>query len=335
VAEISAVDSSLTSILSIGLASPLSAATERVPLSALDAYRVSNSLGPVNSNNSIKIIDITRGHYGKIDLTDGGNNVSDDIECLGIMPVVTTAANAMFYQGLISSTTSCEASTGYESTSRLSAYTPVVAACNRAYEDVTEGVADPDAYTHVELSGFMSRNAAMMVSAATLADQCVAKIAVDQFPDIGYMLSGTVDRMHVKQVGLVVFRVFRDEANDNKLNFEPIESFVGQLDRNAKNERTGASDYIGDIVNAASQYVNLFANIRVNDSYRKAQTIVTSRQVAPILGFAGCELDKHIDYKESVIDPLNMILTRLRDPNQYRVDLVADAGVTNVAAFAA
>ena len=38
----------------------------------------------------------------------------------------------------------------------------------------------------------------------------------------------------MKHVGVVVFEVFKDTANDSRLSFKPLEAFVGSLDRTAK-----------------------------------------------------------------------------------------------------
>jgi hypothetical protein len=106
-----------------------------------------------------------------------------------------------------------------------------------------------------------------------------------------------------------------DPSNDNKINFVPVESFVGRLDKNAKNEETGASDYIGNIINARSQYINLFSNVRISTKYKDASTLLVANQCAGILGFTEAERVKHIDYKISVVDPLNVIFDKACDPN--------------------
>lgn len=79
-----------------------------------------------------------------------------------------------------------------------------------------------------------------------------------------------MDRTYLKSIGVVVFKVIMDPSNDNKINFVPVESFIGQLDKNAKNAETGASDYIGNIINSKSQYINLFSNVRIDSRYKNA-----------------------------------------------------------------
>ena len=143
----------------------------------------------------------------------------------------------------------------------------------------------------------------------------MSKAAADYFPNITFNLSSTIDRSYLKSIGVVVFKVIMDPSNDNKINFVPVESFVGRLDKNAKNEETGASDYIGNIINARSQYINLFSNVRISPKYKEASTLLVANQCAGILGFTEAERVKHIDYKTSVVDPLNVIFGKACDPN--------------------
>jgi hypothetical protein len=72
-----------------------------INLDSFDSYRIGT--GHIDAN-SILIVDITRGDYGKIDLIDRiANATSSDVECLGLMPVLMSPMNAMFYQRIISS----------------------------------------------------------------------------------------------------------------------------------------------------------------------------------------------------------------------------------------
>jgi len=59
------------------------------------------------SKNTIKIVDITHSQYDSVivNVKDGNNIYRKSIECLGLVPVITTSMNALFYQGLLSSET--------------------------------------------------------------------------------------------------------------------------------------------------------------------------------------------------------------------------------------
>lgn len=64
----------------------------------------------------------------------------------------------------------------------------------------------------------------------------------------------------MKHIGVVVFEVFKDTANDSRLSFKPLEAFVGSLDRTAKDPLTRASTFIDNVVNSRSKCIRLFSN---------------------------------------------------------------------------
>lgn len=67
----------------------------------------------------------------------------------------------------------------------------------------------------------------------------------------------------------MVFAVKKCEGDSSVIDFIPLESFVGQLDVNAKNA-TGGSDYIGDIVNSQSKLIRFFSNVANTGALRSA-----------------------------------------------------------------
>jgi len=172
---------------------------------------------------------------------------------------------------------------------------------------------------------------AIPLSAAALDQSSVSKTAAGYFPLFGFLSENQIEKKYMKQLGLVVFRVFKDASNENRIEFSPTEAYVGSLDRRAKDQSTNASIFLGDIVNANSKLINLFSNVVVNDAYTAASTIHVPDQKAVVLGFAECECSKKIDYVNSIVNPLTRILDRCQDPNQVPIDIVCDAGVSNIA----
>ena len=162
---------------------------------------------------------------------------------------------------------------------------------------------------------FGSDNFSLPLSADTIYGDSVCKRAVDQFPAIITLRPGQVEQKYTKSIGLAVFVAFRDEANEGKISFKLVEAFSGQLDRHAVDESTGASDYICDKVNQNSQYVNMFSTVR-QDKLDNAKTTFVAGQKVISLGFFKQETGKHIDYVNSIVQPLSRILDRLQDPNQ-------------------
>ena len=191
----------------------------------------------------------------------------------------------------------------------LSDYTPVTDAQNRSTIDVGAN------YTHVNFSDYTTDNFSLLLSSDSVKDETVSRTAANSFPIIKFLGDKILDKTYLKQIGLVVFKATKDEANESRVLFTPVEAFVGSLDRNSKDPVTKASNYIGNLVNASSRYVNFFANIKTDQYYNAAATIAALRQTAPVLGFAKRECVKPITEFESIYQPLNRIFNRLQDPN--------------------
>jgi len=117
-------------------------------------------------------------------------------------------------------------------------------------------------------------NFELALSSNSINDMTMSKIAASYFPNINYINSNFLDRKYLKSIGIVVFQAFKDVANNKKLNFSPVEAFIGSLDRNEKDATTKASLYIDDVVNSKSNYINVFSNIRINANYKNATTIL-------------------------------------------------------------
>jgi len=264
------------------------------------------------------------------------------------MPVIVSPVNALFYQNIISSeivsdqnnnqisrhTSYVElgqSASGVKTTepvyTYLSDYTPVTDAQNRLASDVGAN------YTHVNFSDYTTDNFSLLLSSDSVKDETVSRTAANSFPIIKFLGDKILDKTYLKQIGLVVFKATKDEANESRVLFTPVEAFVGSLDRNSKDPVTKASNYIGNLVNASSQYVNFFANVKTDQYYDAAATIAVLGQNAPVLGFAKRECVKTITEFESIYQPLNRIFDRLQDPNQVNIDIVADAGVSTIAQF--
>ena len=67
------------------------------------------------------------------------------------------------------------------------------------------------------------------------------------------------DKEHFKKIGVVVLSSFIDTANNMKLNFKVLESFVGSLDKDAKSVNDNSDIFIDHVVNNNSNYIRLFS----------------------------------------------------------------------------
>ena len=96
----------------------------------------------------------------------------------------------------------------------------------------------------------------------TVNDYTVSQYAAEHFPTMKF-IGGRLDRQYLNSIGIVVFKLYKDAAAQNKISFMPVESFIGSLDRYAKDETTGQGTFIDDIVNGGSDYINVFSNANI------------------------------------------------------------------------
>lgn len=167
----------------------------------------------------------------------------------------------------------------------------------------------------------------------TIEADCVSRTACRQFPAIKFIGRSAVEKKCKKYVTVCVFEAYADQANENRLAFRLVETYSGSLDPNSRDEQTGASDYVCNMVNANSSRINMFASVRPNDPVLKKAETFLARQKAYATGFTDSECLKTISYKDSIIDPLTKMFDRMQDPNIVPIDIIADCGMSNVAQF--
>lgn len=68
----------------------------------------------------------------------------------------------------------------------------------------------------------------------------------------------------MKQIGIVVFKMQRSPTT-NRIQLNPVESYVGSLDYNSKDFNSKAQNFIDNIVNDNSKYINVFSNFEFID----------------------------------------------------------------------
>ena len=342
--ELSTADNSLTSYINIVDNSNSSQLSSLLSLDKLDKYKTHEAVIPINK---ILIVDITQKQYDNIDMVSAeiqaetNNFITNTVneEFVGIMPVVVSPVNAMYFQQIIQDRTEVDTDiesslSGIEHSDKISAFNVISDASNR---QVLNSINNDEAEYH-KLSEYMSNeveetNFELMLSSISINDTTASKLAASYFPNINYTNQNLLNKKYLKQIGIVVFQVFKDVANNKKLNFSPVEAFIGSLDKNEKDATTHQSIYIDDIVNNNSNYINVFSNIRMSQAYKDASTLLIQNQTAKILGYLKTECNKNIDYVESIINPLTRIFDANQDPNLTTIDIVCDAGVSNIAQF--
>ena len=343
--QVAAVDTTLKKYIRIDSASGASG-SGYMSLDQFDKLKVSEASLP--ARDTIRVVDLTRGQYSKakITTTDSASGaVSEaDAECLGIMPVITTAANALYYQGIISSETSCVA---------VQTSTDPTLTDNFIYEEQTghfdsrgDFVADLSCYSPVadfkqvyklgtyekDRNAWQPDNYSIAVDSKSINDNTVSKLAAELFPTISFTDSGSLDKTWLKKIGVVIFQISIDKSTREHVTFMPVESYVGSLDKDSKDPDTKQSDFIDTIVNSQSSLVNVFTSFpNAKQKLELADILVTQQQIATSLGFYSSMCLKAIDPSFTVLNALNIVLDLAKDTNKYNIDLVVDAGVSNFA----
>ena len=94
--------------------------------------------------------------------------------------------------------------------------------------------------------------------------------------------------------------MYCDSSNNNKIAFEPVEAFIGSLDRTARDPVTGASIFIDKIVNSNSNYIDVYSNVNVDFPAYKNADILIAGQTAQVIGFPTNMMKKTIKLTDSI-----------------------------------
>lgn len=293
--EIKIADESLTSYIDINLNET------NLPLMDLSTFDtlLTNKNG---KKNTIKIVNISRNKYEESKIFKN--------KFLGIVPVIVTAANALYYQKLL------KQDTPYEKYNLIFNFSTRL---NEKNIDKSEN-----------FSISLSSNA--NIDDESEYDSSLSKQLASYFPNINYTSDKTFDVTNLKKIGILVLKVYNDTANDNKLNFEVLESFIGSIDKNARNQITNSIEYIDTIVNSQSQYINVFTNIDANDLQNACFTAIKNQTIKS-LGFTSEESTKKIEYNESIVKPLNKMFGVLNNTTTSNIDIIIDAGMSNIGQY--
>lgn len=151
--------------------------------------------------------------------------------------------------------------------------------------------------------------------------------------------AGGFDRTNLKKIGVVVFKAFMDPEEGNKINFEPLESFVGSLCPDDKDPNTGMSTFLDDIVNTNSNYIYFFSNCFTKKTdkkkYQEEADIILPKPLdnCGMLGFYWDQVTENISLKTSIYDGMNKCFEKVSDINERDIDIICDAGIANIASY--
>ena len=295
-----------------------------LPIEQIDEYKTNEDVVPPNQ---IYITDITRAGYDKT--TD-----ATEKECIGIIPVVTTAANALLAQSIIEID---QKGASYASYQPLSSIGTLVYNFKegKTQHNHPEFMLNGDAnLSNYNISSYCAREIfSDDPEIETLAQEAAGYFSTIQYDDVGRL-----DRDNMYNIGVIVFKAYLDASEGNKISFNAVESFVGSLDRNAVNPNTNVTTFIDTIVNSQSEYINFFSNCYASTATRKAydencDILIVEPQKAGNLGFYEDMLVEDISLAKSIYDGLEKIFDKNQDINEKEIDIVCDAGISNIAQY--
>lgn len=288
--------------------------TGLISIQDFDKLKVNSTKVP---KNTLRIYDISRCNYLK--------NSDNDIELIGILPVVTTAGNALYYQQLTKTDSSAKA---YNPLAKIQTVYNKKAG---TWKDTSD-----DAYYDESNRNYLFENAFCCNKLqSSSSDQ-----AVKNFPTLNFTATQHLDRNYLKQIGIVVFKMTKSPTT-NRILLTPVESFVGSLDYNGKDFNTKAQNFIDNVVNDNSQYINVFSNFEFVDKDSGKQTrpiddatmFMIKDQTATSLGFYERCCYKRIGLQKSILEPLDRIFESLKNIDTVNIDIVIDAGISTIAQF--
>ena len=165
------------------------------------------------------------------------------------------------------------------------------------------------------------------------------------FPSIQYLTEGegAFDRDSLKKICVVVYKMYLDPGEGNKINFEPVEAFAGSLYKDDKDPTTGVSIFIDDIVNSQSNYIYFFSNCFNRTGPKKAYLGNSTDKIdilvykptsnAASMAFYENQVAEKISISKSIYDGMNKCFEKVTDINERDIDIIPDAGLANIASY--
>lgn len=292
-------------------------------LDKIDEYRTFEDKVP---SNTFYIVDKTCGTLKSIpeDTRKGERR-----QMIGIVPVVTTVANALYAQNFIDL-----------DVEEIENYETVTGAVTKSNESDFENLyIDSNTLLPSDVTRrFCQADRTGEEKASHTAIDTISLEAAQYFlplhmrPD----LTG-IDKDHSKKIGVVVYQAYLDASEGNKVSFNVVEAFVGSLDKNAKDPNTGVSQFIDSIINTQSDYIYFFSNCLASQAARQTYDnnvdfLVCKSGPAGMLGFFESETTDTISLN-TLYNGIDKCFANVSDLNERDIDLVPDAGLANIAQY--
>lgn len=242
-----------------------------------------------------------------IDKTRDTLKLLGDKECIGIIPVITTPLNAMAVQNMLNIP---------ELTSGEAAIDLAELQCVSSAETLS--------------SVAIEEGDASIAFNSTSGDS-ISKQAASYFPAINLDGDGKYEPDYLRRIGIVIYKAYLDSSAGNKISYTPVESFIGGFDPKGTDPSSGTSTFIDRIVNTQSEYIYVCTNVTEIEK-NKPQMYFASELKSGILSFPTDMMVKEIGVSD-ILTNLDIVFDKNKDILEKQIDLVVDAGVSNIAQF--
>jgi hypothetical protein len=194
----------------------------------------------------------------------------------------------------------------------------------------------------VSATDYTNANEWVLAPSAIYTSDSISKFLPREFPAILQVPGGTIDYTYLNQVVVLVLKTYTDTNNGDLLNYQLVEKFTGSLGRNDIDATTKQSIFIGDKINADSDYIEFYFNtsadnLVITNGANAIYSVIRggSGQFAdtihwPLLGFTSTETAKTIRVGD-ILSGLDYVYTRMTNIDSNRLDCVVDGGVSNIA----
>lgn len=333
---------------------------------ALNVYRVGQVPEWTETTiygENIRTEKIDAGHFRIIDITRSTLTKDNlDEQTIGIFPVVVAAGNVFPLQNILENKLANSLgddavwSVNGVKSAKFQSFCPVwnlknhVASTDEEFGQVGPVLADGvDLTNDIDyLSCNVDPNSAMLFSSQDVNAASFSRDLLSLFPTMTVQEDGSLDRDYLGRIMIAVVKAYVDPLNANKVNYQVMETFIGSPWKGDIDKSTGATIYLGDLINGTSNYIEFYSNLEgmtnfarsindlylVNFGYQNAENTLenNANKAAYLTPFTINETKKYCSASQ-IIQSIQSIFDKVSNINAQQVDLVIDAGLSNIAQF--
>lgn len=162
----------------------------------------------------------------------------------------------------------------------------------------------------------------------------VSRTLANQFPTLTFDDDGLLTKEYHNYIVVHVCETVQDVNDEGRVHTRVLESHIGSLNPDAKDEGTGRNTYIADIVNGNSAYIEMYAEENYNYDYSDDTGFISEQDQPELIGFNQNESEKIID-DGVIVSSLTDIFSKeeIANTQNNQIDIVVDGGVSSIAQY--